>query len=107
MTDEGDTEKEGDDQHQGGMGQRGVTRPMAEMHGGHSGGGMSHDDREQMLRMHHQQTLWVYWTLPFSASGHWPHRSHSDTPTPHSGSNRAVVAAHGGANPHIMSCARG
>ena len=36
---------------------------MAEMHGGHSGGGMSHDDREQMLRMHHQQTLWVYWTL--------------------------------------------
>src|SRR5690606_37276170 len=24
----------------------------------------SHDDRRQMLQAHHQQTLWVYWTLP-------------------------------------------
>lgn len=38
-------------------------------HGGHEhdhGGGheMSHDDRLQMLHSHHQQTLWIYWTLP-------------------------------------------
>lgn len=38
------------------MGSRGVSRPMAEM--------MSQEDRLSMLRMHHQQTLWVYWTLP-------------------------------------------
>src|SRR6056297_2817722 len=59
------------------MGNRGVSRPMAEMamqhgqddgdteqhdheHGGHS---MSHDDRLKMLIMHHKQTLWVYWTI--------------------------------------------
>ncbi len=75
------------------MGSRGVSRPMAEMamkkgqhdeqdhepnhrddnggdhSGGHSddhGGGheMSHDDRLSMLKMHHKQTLWIYWTLP-------------------------------------------
>lgn len=55
-------------EHDGGMGKRGVTRPMA-MHdhenGGHGDGGheMSHDDRLTMLRMHHNQTLWVYWTI--------------------------------------------
>ena len=48
----------------GNMGQRGVTRPMAgrEMrsHGDsggdemHEGDGMSHEDRLQMLRMHHR-----------------------------------------------------
>lgn len=70
-----------DEHSHGQMGSRGVTRPMAEMHlqsGGHHAAshgerennqqgddhGMSHDDRMQMLRMHHQQTLWVYWTLP-------------------------------------------
>ena len=58
--------------HDVGMGGRGVTRPMAEhearkhheeMHsdGGHE---MSPDDRLMMLKMHHQQTLWIYWTLP-------------------------------------------
>jgi uncharacterized membrane protein len=74
-----------------GMGQRGVSRPMPLMgshdhgdedhaqhehadegeneksHHQHDSGGhgheMSHDDRRQMLAMHHQQTLWVYWTL--------------------------------------------
>lgn len=25
---------------------------------------MSDDDRRSMLHMHHQQTLWIYWTLP-------------------------------------------
>lgn len=66
---------------QGGMDQRGVSRPMAEMQAGHShedhGEGhqqsgeeehghhheMSHDDRLKMLKMHHENTLWVYWTL--------------------------------------------
>lgn len=67
------------DQHEhGAMGSRGVTRPMAEMqmqHGQHGGdhqkgsddkGGheMGHDDRISMLKMHHKQTLWIYWTLP-------------------------------------------
>jgi len=74
------------------MGARGVSRPMAEKamesSGGHQharqdiqngdhesddsegdGGGqhghsMSHEDRLHMLRKHHKQTLWVYWTLP-------------------------------------------
>ncbi|WP_153556287.1 vitamin K epoxide reductase family protein [Roseimaritima sediminicola] len=89
-----ESKPEGDEkQHELGMGSRGVTRPMAEMqfqqgeHGSHEqhddqhnhgkddkqeggdeqgGGGhhMSHDDRLQMLHMHHKQTLWIYWTLP-------------------------------------------
>ena len=49
----------------GGMGSRGVTRPMAEKEiKGHSydngNGGM---DRMKMLQMHHKQTLWIYWLL--------------------------------------------
>lgn len=75
--------KKAQDQHEHGMmGSRGVTRPMAEQAmqgGGHEhgskheqgqqheqGGGhaMSEDDRRSMLHMHHQQTLWIYWTLP-------------------------------------------
>jgi len=63
-----------------GMAMRGVTRPMAEQqirqaqhkkkeegnghedqHNGHQH--MGHDERMQMLRMHHMQTLWVYWML--------------------------------------------
>ncbi len=61
------------------MGTRGVTRPMAEAemresdmsaHPGdghdHEDGdpGMSYDDRLSMLKMHHKQTLWIYWSLP-------------------------------------------
>jgi len=64
------------------MGSRGVTRPMAEMqmqggHEQHDGGGEKdgeHDGdhghgepyskaRYHMLHMHHQQTLWIYWTV--------------------------------------------
>jgi hypothetical protein len=65
------------DQHQGTMGSRGVTRPMAEQqmqqgeHGDHGedshhgdGHEMTHDDRLAMLQMHHRHTLWIYWTLP-------------------------------------------
>ncbi|MFC6998809.1 vitamin K epoxide reductase family protein [Rufibacter roseus] len=68
----------------GGMGMRGVTRPMAEkqirqhnkeMHQhddkqqdkGHDDSGhdmmMSEDMRKKMLHMHHMQTLWVYWMI--------------------------------------------
>ncbi|MCA9223230.1 MAG: vitamin K epoxide reductase family protein [Planctomycetales bacterium] len=43
----------------GGMGMRGVSRPMHESHDH----GMSDSQRSEMLRMHHQQTLWVYWTI--------------------------------------------
>ena len=58
--------------HDLGMGGRGVTRPMAEQQAKqhhedmHSDGGheMSQDDRLMMLNMHHKQTLWIYWTLP-------------------------------------------
>lgn len=69
--------KHGDDQKSSGMGMRGVTRPMAEkevrkhnqkMH--HNGEDnqqddkmMSEDMRKQMLKMHHMQTLWVYWLI--------------------------------------------
>lgn len=57
------------------MGSRGVSRPMAESQmreendndsddsGGHEHS-MTHDDRLSMLKMHHKQTLWIYWTLP-------------------------------------------
>jgi uncharacterized membrane protein len=35
-----------------------------DQHGGQGGHhAMSHDDRLQMLHMHHKQTLWVYWTI--------------------------------------------
>lgn len=49
----------------GGMGSRGVSRPMAEKemeehHKDSKGDGM---DREHMLHMHHKQTLWIYWTI--------------------------------------------
>ncbi len=63
------------------MGERGVTRPMEAL-SGHAGGGseaeghtkrsgdasshheMSREDRLEMVALHHQQTLWIYWTLP-------------------------------------------
>lgn len=64
----------------GGMRRRGVTRPMPLMHGGRGGSGdaggdsgegedashggeMSREQRLEMLRTHHQQTQWIYWTL--------------------------------------------
>lgn len=67
-------------QHGGGMGKRGVTRPMAEMsmkknhqqedkkdqddkESNESGMMMSNEQRKEMLHMHHMQTLWIYWTL--------------------------------------------
>lgn len=66
------------------MGSRGVTRPMSEMKlqhdhtedhasgAAHDSGEsrsehhhvMTHGDRLSMLKMHHKQTLWVYWSLP-------------------------------------------
>ena len=75
--------------HGGGMGSRGVTRPMVEIqmhehgehqhgehehgehqhgehqHGEHEHGGhqMSHDERLMMLKKHHAGTLWIPWTL--------------------------------------------
>ncbi len=51
------------------MEKRGVTRPMAEKEASQhqkkmmKGDGMDHEKRMQMLRMHHMQTLWVYWAL--------------------------------------------
>ena len=71
---------------QGGMGKRGVTRPMAEMpmkkgDGQNDGEGqdkkdrdkdrksrddgmmMGMDQRMEMLHMHHMNTLWIYWLL--------------------------------------------
>jgi uncharacterized membrane protein len=53
------------------MGKRGVTRPMSDsaMKQGDGqkdeshGMDMSRDMRLDMLRMHHKQTLWVYWTV--------------------------------------------
>ena len=56
-----------------GMGSRGVTRPMMDMEKhdtmqGHENMDMgamkmSAGDRMQMLKDHHKQTLWVYWTI--------------------------------------------
>ncbi|MBC5995085.1 vitamin K epoxide reductase family protein [Pontibacter cellulosilyticus] len=61
----------------GGMGMRGVTRPMAEknmrdhdqkMHEGNDSDKdhdmkMDPEMREKMLHMHHMQTLWIYWMI--------------------------------------------
>ena len=57
----------------GGMGSRGVTRPMMNMESNDSGGEqenmnmgdmkMSKEDRKEMLHMHHMQTLWIYWSV--------------------------------------------
>ncbi len=52
--------------HDKGMGSRGVTRPMSDS-GSHDDGHESHEghemDREKMLHKHHEQTLWIYWLL--------------------------------------------
>ncbi len=51
------------------MEKRGVTRPMAEKEAREhqkkrmEGNGMNMEKRRHMLRMHHMQTLWVYWAL--------------------------------------------
>lgn len=45
-----------------GMQGRGVTRPMAQSHEGDHGEPYS-VKRYEMLRHHHEQTLWIYWTL--------------------------------------------
>lgn len=58
------------------MSKRGVARPMAlqesQQDGAHDDHGAGHspgeqgeqDQRLEMLHMHHEQTLWIYWTLP-------------------------------------------
>lgn len=56
-----------------GMGSRGVTRPMMDMESHEHKKGhehmdmgamkMSAEDRMEMLRKHHKQTLWVYWVI--------------------------------------------
>ena len=53
----------GEKQRHGGMGKRGVARPMAmEGHeGGH--GGMDPKQKQRMLEEHHGKTLWVPWTV--------------------------------------------
>ena len=80
-------ESEGNEKHGGGMGMRGVTRPMAEkqmkkhhqqhqkehkeheehhedaLHGDHGHQMMGKEQRMEMLHMHHMQTLWIYWML--------------------------------------------
>ena len=61
---EPDDKQENHEHHQGGMGKRGVTRPMMGEHkqqGSHQK--MDSEQREQMLHMHHMQTLWIYWML--------------------------------------------
>lgn len=51
------------------MGNRGITRPMQngkdqqEDHAQPSGHGMKPDQRRDMLTMHQQQTLWIYWLV--------------------------------------------
>ncbi len=50
----------------GGMEARGVTRPGARRRVRRDGGSGEEGEtpsREQRLRMHHRQTLWVYWSL--------------------------------------------
>jgi hypothetical protein len=59
---EKDTSAGGD--HSGSMMARGTTRGMggADEHGGMSGE-MTRDERLEMVRMHHRQTLWIYWLV--------------------------------------------
>ena len=51
--------------HGGSMGKRGFTRGMSQHGDGESGmsGEMTREDRLEMLRMHHRQTLWIYWLV--------------------------------------------
>ncbi len=60
---EHDEHDHGDGEGQGGhgMGKRGVTRPMMQHGQGH--GEPYSEQRYRMLRMHHHQTLWIYWSL--------------------------------------------
>lgn len=47
------------------IGQRGITRPMMDQKSERQGGSqeMSMEERMELLRMHHMQTLWIYWML--------------------------------------------
>ncbi|MHB1279131.1 MAG: vitamin K epoxide reductase family protein [Bacteroidia bacterium] len=54
-----DTKNEMSGHKMEGMGSRGVTRPMMEM----GAMKMSAEDRMEMLKKHHKQTLWVFWTV--------------------------------------------
>jgi len=59
QTGQGQTGQEhasGDHEHDG-MGQRGVTRGDHDMHQ------MTAEQRQQMMASHHQQTLWIWWTI--------------------------------------------
>jgi hypothetical protein len=58
-----DQPNQGSQSEHGGMAKRGVARPMYEMPMQGQSMAMSHEDRREMLKMHHQQTLWIYWTL--------------------------------------------
>jgi hypothetical protein len=62
-TPKADQQKNGSQPNHGSMGKRGVARPMQEMPAHGQAMEMSHEDRLEMLKMHHQQTLWIYWTL--------------------------------------------
>lgn len=50
---------------EGNMGQRGVTRGMGDHGASHKdmSGEMTYEDRIEMLRMHHKQTLWIPWLV--------------------------------------------
>lgn len=54
-------DSEGTSSHNMNMADRGVARPM--QYSNSDDKTMSREDRMQMLHMHHQQTLWVYWTI--------------------------------------------
>ena len=58
-----DEQKQSSQGEHGSMGKRGVTRSMHEMPMQGQSMEMSHGDKLEMLKMHHQQTLWIYWTL--------------------------------------------
>ncbi len=67
---ENNKENQDHENHSGGMGMRGVTRPMAEKEiknkgkkNKEEGNGVDKKQRLKMLHMHHKQTLWVYWTV--------------------------------------------
>lgn len=60
------SEAEDDKMKKDGMGMRGVTRPMAEKEIKKASADNKKMDREKrmkMLKKHHEQTLWVYWTI--------------------------------------------
>jgi len=64
-----EAKKEMSDHKMEGMGTRGITRPIMDMEGHDhkdmdmGSMKMSMDDRMEMLKKHHKQTLWVFWTV--------------------------------------------